>query len=463
MVPMVSDPLRELAVRQGPRRALFDRSAGFWASWFDLDGLAHAWARRLEDAGVQPGERVAVVEPAGVRFAALLHACLRVGAAIVPLSPRSPEPELQRALDDCRPHVMIRDGELEPLPEPAREAPGDASVIYTSGTTGEPKGVRLTVANHAASAEGCARSLGATDRDRWLQVLAPHHVGGLAVFMRSAIYGQAMITLARFEEQPVLQALEYDRPSLVSLVPTMLVRLLAAGGLEPLRQLRAILLGGAPVSASQAVEWAELGLKICPCYGLTESCSQITMVPPGRALELAGTAGVVGPQASIEIVPSDWSEDDGSGEIVISGPAVSPGYVNREISGAPLDGRFATGDLGRLDGEVLSVLGRRDETIISGGEKVRPEEVEAVLEAHPGVREAALTGLADATWGAIVVAWVVADGPTEGELDRWCRERLPSHKVPRRWRFVQVLPRSEGGKLRRRELEPGPIVGLDEQ
>ena len=441
---MVADPLRELAVRQGPRRAIFDRSAGFWVSWFDLDGLAHAWAQRLESSGVQPGERVAVLEPAGGRFAAVLHGCLRIGAALVPLSPRAPEQEVRRALEDSRPRVLVRDGELEPLAAPARGEAGDACVIYTSGTTGEPKGVRLTFANHAASARGCAQLLGATDRDRWLLVLPPHHVGGFAVFMRSAISGQSMVTLSRFEEQPVLDALAADRATLVSLVPTMLVRLLAAGGLEQLRQPRAILLGGAPVTASQVVEWTELGLNVCPSYGLTESCSQVAVVPPGRALELAGTSGLVGPQATVEIA---------EGEIVLSGPAVSPGYVNPTLQPAPAGGRFATGDLGRLEGSVLTVLGRRDDTIITGGEKVRPEEVEAVLEAHPGVREAAVAGRPDATWGEVVTAWVVADGTAEDELDRWCRERLTRYKVPRRWLFVGRLPRSQGGKLLRRRLE----------
>ncbi|PZR93616.1 MAG: 2-succinylbenzoate-CoA ligase [Candidatus Nephthysia bennettiae] len=453
MVSMVSDPLRELAVRQGPRRALFDRSAGFWVSWFDLDGLAHAWARRLGSAGVQPGDRVAVQEPAGVRFAALLHGCLRVGAALVPLSPRAIEPELRRVLDDSRPRLLVRDGEVEALEAPAPGDPGDACVVYTSGTTGNPKGVRLTFANHVASALGCAQMLGASDRDRWLLVLPPHHVAGLAVFMRSVISGQPMVTLDRFQEQPVLEALEIDRPTLVSLVPTMLVRLLGAGGLEQLRGPRAILLGGAPVSASQVVEWTELGLKVCPSYGLTESCSQVAVVPPGRALELAGTCGPVGPQASVEILAMDPSGGDGSGEIVLSGPAVSPGYVNAGLSSAPSGGSFATGDLGRLEGGVLTVLGRSDDTIITGGEKVRPEEVQAVLEAHPGVREAAVAGRPDETWGEIVGAWVVADAAIETELDRWCRQRLPSHKVPRRWQFVPALPRSEGGKLLRRQLE----------
>jgi O-succinylbenzoic acid--CoA ligase len=427
---------------------MFDRSAGFWVSWFDLDGLAHSWARRLQSAGVQPGERVAVMEPAGIRFAALLNACLRIGAALLPLSPRGPDAEAHRLLEDSRPRVLVRDGELETLSDPAPGDAGDLCVVYTSGTTGEPKGVRLTFANHAASARGCARLLGATERDRWLLVLPPHHVGGLAVFMRSVIVGLPVVTLDRFEEKPVLEALDADRPSLVSLVPTMLVRLLGAGGLEQLRRPRAILLGGAPVTASQVAEWSGLGLNVCPSYGLTESCSQVALVPPGRALELAGTAGVVGPQASVEVLAPDA---DGVGEIALQGPAVSPGYVNPRLHPSPA-GRFTTGDLGRLEGGVLTVFGRRDDTIITGGEKVRPEEVEGVLEANPGVREAAVSGRPDATWGELVTAWVVADGVTEAELDAWCRERLAGHKVPRRWNFLGALPRSEGGKLLRRKL-----------
>jgi acyl-CoA synthetase (AMP-forming)/AMP-acid ligase II len=138
---------------------------------------------------------------------------------------------------------------------------------------------------------------------------------------------------------------------------------------------------------------------------------------------------------------------------VLSGQAISPGYVNPALRPAPAGGRLATGDLGRLEGGVLTVLGRRDDTIVTGGEKVRPEEVEAVLEAHPGVREAAVAGRPDETWGEIVAAWVVGDGATEAELDGWCRERLAGYKVPRRWLFVSGLPRSEGGKLLRRRLE----------
>jgi len=229
----------------------------------------------------------------------------------------------------------------------------------------------------------------------------------------------------------------------MSLVPTMLARLLDAGGLEPLRRLRAILVGGGSAPADVVQRWAGLGLKVCPTYGLTETCSQVTVVPPGRAVDLGGTAGLVGPHASISVV---------AGEIVVSGPCVSPGYVNPGLTPAP-DGRsFPTGDLGRLEDGVLTVLGRRDDTIFTGGENVRPEEVEAVLLQHPRVGDAAVAARPDPLWGEVVAAWIVGDGVTEPELEGWCRERLPTFKVPRRWSFMERLPRSEGGKVLRRLL-----------
>jgi len=413
-------------------------------TWFDLDGLAHTWARRFSSMGLRPGQRVAVMEPAGVRFAALLHACLRSDAAIVPISARWPAAEVERVLADCRPALLVRDGEPEPLPEPHDGPPGDACVLYTSGTTGQPKGVRLTLANHVASARGCARQLGAGESDRWLSLLAPHHVGGLAMFLRAAVCNQPLVTLARFDEREALTAIEADRPTLLSVVPTMLARLLEAGGRDALRGLRAILVGGAPATAEQVRRWVDLGLPVCPTYGLTETCSQVALVPPGRAAELAGTAGTVCPHATVAI------ED---GEIVVSGPSVSPGYVRAGIAPAPAGGRFRTGDAGRLDDGVLTVVGRRDATIITGGENVHPEEVEAALRAHPAVADAAVAGRPDDLWGEVVAAWVVADGVAAGDLERWCRDRLPGFKVPRRWSFVERVPRGDGGKLLRRLLD----------
>lgn len=444
MVLILADPLSERVRRDGPKRAMVDRGAGFWVTWSDLHGLAVDWAHRLGAAGAGPGSRVAVMEPAGVRFAALMHACLRLGATLVPISPRAPEPELARILADCRPRLLVRDAEVSELPAPAPGDPGDAFVLYTSGTTGDAKGVRLTTANMEASAAGCQEALGGAEGDRWLLCLSPHHVGGLAILYRSVLAGQPVISLDRFQPETALEALRGGRPALVSLVPTMLIQLLEAGGAEELRGLKAILVGGAPAPAGLVREWAALGLPVCPSYGLTETCSQVAVVPPGRAAELAGASGL--PHSGARISIQD-------GEVVVEGPVVSPGYVNPDLAG-PAGGRFATGDAGRLDSEgVLWVAGRLDDAVITGGENVQPEEVEAVLRTHPDVADAAVVGRPDQTWGQVLEALVIPARPVSPEaLGDWCRRRLASFKVPRKVTFVRSLPRSEGGKLLRRKL-----------
>jgi O-succinylbenzoic acid--CoA ligase len=440
---MLLDPLAERAAQAPGRVALLDLGLGLRLTWSDLDRLASDWAGRLQREGAVAGDRVAVVEPAGARLAALLFGCLRAGTVLVPLSPRAPEADLRRCLDDCRPGLLIRDGDVVESDPRAPAGPvGDLCLLYTSGTTGPPKGVRLTAANHTASALGCLESLGGDAQDRWLCVLSPHHVGGLAIFFRSAFADQPLVALPWFDESQVAEALRRYRPSLVSLVPTMLARMLEAGGGQALARCRAILLGGAPATAAQIAAWSDRGLPICPSYGLTETCSQVATIPPGQAGQ-AGGGAVIHSQASIETI---------EGEIVVSGPVLSPGYWNAGLPGFSR-GRFFTGDLGHLDESGrLHVTGRRDDAIITGGENVQPEEVEAVLLAHPGVREAAVAPRPDPTWGQVLEALIVAEGLEADSLVAWCRGRLPGFKVPRRIRFVESLPRNEGGKLLRRQL-----------
>lgn len=457
-VPDLPDLLHAAAARHAGRPAVVEADTRLRVNWFTLDDLAHTWLKRLRQEGVEPGHRVVVAETAGVRFAALLFACLRLGAAMVPVSPRAPAAERARVLEDSRPRAIVEDGDVTVLGDAAVGDPGDAFVLYTSGTTGEPKGVRQTLANHLASAEACRRSLEITEKDRWLLMLQPHHVGGLAIFLRSAAQALPLIAVPRFDEAAVLDALRQYQPTVASAVPTMISRLVDAGGTDLLRQVRAILLGGAPAPEGRLRAWLEAGLPISASYGLTETTSQIATVPPGRGLELLGTAGVVNPGATIEILPrpelafAGDPDPSSLGEIVARGPVISPGYTDPGLPGAPGGGAFATGDLGRLRDGVLTVFGRIDDAIITGGENVQPDEVEAVLRAHPAVRDAAVTGRPDPTWGAVVTAWVVGVGVSDEELKEWCRGHLAPPKVPRRWHRVASLPRSEGGKLRRREL-----------
>jgi O-succinylbenzoic acid--CoA ligase len=416
---MFEDPLAGRARKSPTHVAVIDRgSPGARLTWAQLDATATLSARRLTSAGVTAGDPVAVTEPAGARFAALLHACIRIGAVAVPMSPRVPDAERGRLIDLVRPIAAM----------------GDLDVIFTSGTTGEPKPVRQTLSNHRASADGCVESLGRVPGDSWLAVLQPHHVGGFAIFMRSVLHDQPVVTLPGFDESEVIAALDEENPTLVSLVPAMITRIVDAGGVAALRRPRAILVGGAPATPDQIRQWVELGLNVCPTYGMTETCSQIATVPPGRALELLGTAGFVHSQARVTFE---------GGVIAVSGPVVSPGF----------DGRVVTGDVGHFDERgALVVVGRRDDVIITGGEKVHPTEVEDVLREHPGVRDVAVVGRPDRVYGQALEALIVGEGVTASDIVAWSRERLPSHKVPRLVRFVERLPRSEGGKLRRREL-----------
>jgi O-succinylbenzoic acid--CoA ligase len=332
-------------------------------------------------------------------------------------------------------------------PERATAGDPDIALVQTSGTTGAPKLVRLTAGVCTASARACLDALGRVGAaERWLLPLSPHRVGGLAVFWRSAVSGCAVVHLPRFEERSVTAALGRG-PTLASMVPVMLHRLLDAGAGAELARLRAILVGGAPSSREEVAVWLDHGLRVCPSYGLTETGSQIAVVPPGRVRELAGSAGLVHPGVVVDIAPAR----DGDGEILVGGPLLTPGYTEQRwndaaFTGAGAERRLHTGDLGRLREGVLTVAGRRDRLIVTGGEKVRPEDVEAVLLAHPQVRDAGVWGTPDPRYGSIVHAVVSADADA-ATLEAWCRRRLAPHQVPRRFSLVAAVPRSADGKL----------------
>jgi O-succinylbenzoic acid--CoA ligase len=384
-------------------------------TYADLDERAERRARELAAAGVGDADRVRVTHPPGIAFAELLHALPRLGAVVEPGPPDDtplPAPgvagkaELRRAFEPDSVHTVIR----------------------TSGTTGAAKAVELTYANHVASAIASADALGVEADDRWLCPLPLHHVGGLNVLIRSVINRTAVVLHPRFDVERVRAALEAGEATLVSLVPTMLARLRAAG-LRETPGLRAIALGGGPVPA-ELLEWArETGIPVVPVYGMTESCSQIAAGSPGR------------PLTGVEL------EIAADGEILVRGPMVARAAVAD-------DGWLHTGDLGRLDEQGrLHVLGRLKELIVTGGENVAPLEVEQVLLGHPAVADAGVAGLPDPEWGEAVTAFVVLRAPADADqLRAWCRERLESFKVPKAIHAVEGLPRNAQGKLLRDRL-----------
>ncbi|HYM46553.1 MAG TPA: AMP-binding protein [Solirubrobacteraceae bacterium] len=402
-------------------------------SYAELHACARRSAIALRARGVTAGDRVLIVLPPGLAFARAFHACLLLGAVAVPCDVRLGPAE--RALVCAGAAAVVE----EPLEE--KSAPealdGDlvhdldavAAVIHTSGTSAAPRPVELTYGNFLWSALGSAVALDRDPRERWLCALPVSHVGGLSILVRSAIYATTAVVHPRFDADLVLRALREQGITLVSLVATTLARLLDAGLRRP-PTLRCALTGGGPVPAALIERARAAGVPVSPTYGLTEACSQVTTGGPPLFCTRVRVA-----------------ED---GEILVAGPTVAPASLAS-------DGWLHTGDLGELDADgCLRVTGRKGDTIVSGGENVAPAEVEAVLEAHPDVLEAAVLGRADPRWGEAVAAIVFArpgSGVEAETLRAHCEQRLAPYKVPKQLELVgEPLPRTPSGKLLRRAL-----------
>jgi O-succinylbenzoic acid--CoA ligase len=415
---------------------------GASSSYAELLAAARSGAGELAERGVKRGERVAIALPAGLDFARALHACLLLGAVAVPVDLRLSAQEREQVMRGVR---TLLDEPLRAHGDgPAtgfHELEAGALVIHTSGTTAAPRAVELTYGNLLWSALGSAVALGLDQDERWLCALPLAHVGGISILLRSAIYGTTAVVHERFETERALDALQHGAVTLVSVVATTLARLLDAGLREP-PTLRCALTGGGPVPRPLVERAHTAGVPVSLTYGLTEACSQVTTTP---AAALGSSPAGAGPPLFCSRI--SLAED---GEILVHGPTVAP-------AAPAADGWLHTGDLGRLEPDgALWVLGRKADTIVSGGENVAPAEVEAVLEAHPDVLEAAVVGRPDERWGEAVTAIVVArDGtrPPGGALREHCARALAPYKVPKEYRLSErPLPRTPSGKLLRREL-----------
>ena len=444
-----------------PNVTAIETPSGSW-SYEQLRHAARFAAGELSARGATRGARVAIALPAGLDFAQALHACLLLGAAAVPIDPRLTDGERERIAAGCAVTVDEPFGDGAPSPsasplvagEESHDLDATAVVIHTSGTTSAPRPVELTYGNILWSALGSAVALGTDPQERWLCALPLSHVGGLSILLRSAIYATTAVVHERFETDRVLHALREERITLVSLVATTLARLLDAG-LENPPALRCALTGGGPVPAALVRRAQEAGVPVGLTYGLSETCSQVTTTPAAE-IHPRGEAGRGGERDETTRLTAGPPlfctrvQINSYKEILVSGPTVAPGAVGP-------DGWLHTGDLGALDERGrLQVTGRKADTIVSGGENVAPAEVEAVLEAHPGVLEAAVLGRSDPQWGEAVTAIVLAR-PGERldaeDLRAHCADALAPYKVPKRFELTsEPLPRTRSGKLLRREL-----------
>lgn len=429
----------------------------------------------LDAAAEAPGRNALVVRGERLRFAELAE---RVEEAMRVIEARGD------AADDDLPAVMVATPTLESLIElyalielrvpvhllhpslsdaerdarrgrisriPTTGMPADErplAVVYTSGTSGEPKGVVLSRRAFVASARASEANLGWRDDDRWLLRIPVAHIGGLSTVTR-CLLARRCVVLAD-DVLPLAEQMERDRVTLVSLVPTLLRRLLdETSDREVPPSLRAILLGGAHAPPDLLTEAADRGWPVLTTYGLTETCSQVTTQRPGTVNR--GELGSGPPLAGVDLRVVD-------GAIQVRGSMLFSRYFpGPEAMPFLDDGFFVTGDRGRIDeAGNLHVIGRLDDLIVSGGENVDPLEVEAALRACTGVADACVFGIPDREWGERVAAAVVASGVggwrAADRLSEQLRARLAPFKLPRAWFFVEDLPRTPSGKPDRRAV-----------
>ncbi|MFF0818184.1 long-chain fatty acid--CoA ligase [Rhodococcus sp. NPDC003318] len=486
------------------------RYPGVDLTYADLEDRIARLAAVLADGGVRPGDRVAYVGLNSPAFLTTLLATLRIGAVFVPVNFRLAGPELRTVLDRSGSVALVGEAGHRSTVDAVRDAvavtrfllvdddpavpltgttdgwepwsgvlasaqPTDqvaagrfddpAILMFTSGTTGTPKGVVLTHGNLWWNSVNVDSRLDARRGDVTYASAPLFHVGALNSFvLRTIVRGGTVVLRRTFDPAEFLADLVEHQVNSMFVVPAMLTALRRVPGVfdADLSHLRSVVVAGAPVPPSLIREFSEHGIWLQQAWGLTETAPFATHLPAERTLDKLGSAGIPMPHTQIRVVDTVSKkpvEPGASGEIVVRGPNVTPGYwENPEATAAAFDeeGWFHSGDIGYLDEDgYLFIVDRLKDMVISGGENVYPAEVERVLAHMPGVSDVAVVGVPDAKWGEAVVAVVSLDRTSSITLDDvrdFAANELARYKLPQRLEIVDRVPRNASGKLEKQTI-----------
>jgi len=496
-----ADPDRDCLV-SGTRRATYAQ----------MDAEARALAKGFAARGVGAGDRIAIELPNTPEWVTTCLAAARLGAVLVPVNPSLGYHELKyqlrhaearvlvaadtvcgvdyreicedaaRDLPDLRFLAVVGPDDLwyddhtlqfaplvergRAMPDPAWQARDDdpLAILYTSGTLGKPKGVVLTHRNLGFAAEQVAEVLELTAADRVLGAVPQFTVFGMQVLISTLISGATLVLEPAFAPADTLRLIERERVTVCHGVPTMFQLLMrdTSFGSRNLNTVRTGIIAGSPVSPElvrQIRRWNDVQI----AYGLTETGPTVTITRPADSPERRErTVGRPIPGVEVRVVDVKSDELHGlglAGELAVKGPNVMPGYhrmpseTKRSFTD---DGYFLTGDLAALDDEgYVTIVGRRQEMIIRGGQKIFPRGLEDLLRTHPAVDDACVVGIPHEVLGELVCACVV---PVEGaivtgeELKEFCREQVADDKTPDLVRFFDTFPMTGSGKVKRKEL-----------
>ena len=462
-----------------------------------------ALAARLEERGVGPGDRVALLFPNCMDFCLAFFAVLELGAVVVPLNNRLAPKEFEYILNDSGAKTLIVGYHLwevylqfkeglqtvekviyagdtpqqgfdylsdltVPGPRPGREVSLDhdspACIMYTSGTTGLPKGAIASHGNVFFNARNCGAHCNYKETDITLLVVPLFHVTGLNSQLIAFFYtGGTCAVMRAYKTATMIEYIERYRVTVLFNVPTMYTLMLHNEALDKhdLSSLRLALYGGAPMDPETIMALkSRLGVDLYNAYGLTETSSLTTILPCCDALRKASTVGLPVSGVMVKVIDDSGRAlpPDTVGELLVKGPNVVSGYWNKPEATAQniVDGWLHTGDYARIDQEgFVSIVDRKKDMINRGGENIYCIEVESALVAHPKVLEAAVVPRPHSVFGEVAHAFVVLTPgvtATEDEIIESCKGLIADFKIPASVSFVEELPRNPGGKVLKTKL-----------
>lgn len=317
-----------------------------------------------------------------------------------------------------------------------------AVIMNTSATTGEFKSVPLRWKQLYSHVKASQKSLGVTDEDNWLVVLPMYHISGLSILIRSLYNGTKITIIEKFKEEQVIELIENNRINMLSIVPTMLNRIIDR---IDKHSLRVVLVGGEFIPNVLVEKSIIKSIPIYKTYGMTETTSQSITFSALEHPDKIDSVGLALEKVDIKIGNPD---EKGVGEVLIKSPMLMDGYIGKE----KISGYFNTEDVGYIDEDgFIYILDRRKNIIISGGENIYPKEIENALYAHPKINECAVVGKKDERWGQIPVLYVVSSLDENTILD-YLSSKLAKYKIPKKINHLEELPKNASGKILKKNL-----------